>query len=70
MKLYQNNTIPLEAQYLYGRGLEMIDPQKEDIVLVYLKQAFFIAPFFQKPTGNWANALTGVAVRKRGRYIA
>jgi tetratricopeptide (TPR) repeat protein len=48
MKPYTNTTIPLEAQYLYRRGREMIDQQKEDIALVYLKQAVFIAPGFSK----------------------
>jgi tetratricopeptide (TPR) repeat protein len=48
MKPYCNTTIPLEAQYLYRRGLEMIEQQKEDIALVYLRQAVFIAPGFSK----------------------
>lgn len=48
MKPYQNTIVPLEAQYLYRRGLEMIDQQKEDAALIYLKQAVFIAPGFSK----------------------
>ena len=48
MKPYNNTTIPLEAQYLYQRGLEMKDQQKEDLALVYLRQAVFIAPGFTK----------------------
>ena len=48
MKPYQTNTIPLEAQYLYRRGREMIDQQKEETALVYLRQAVFIAPGFSK----------------------
>jgi tetratricopeptide (TPR) repeat protein len=57
MKLYQNTTIPLEAQYLYRRGLEMIDQQKEDIALVYLRQAVFIAPGFSKAYHELGNCL-------------
>jgi tetratricopeptide (TPR) repeat protein len=57
MKPYQNNTIPLEAQYLYRRGLEMIDQQKEDIALVYLKQAVFIAPGFSNAYRELSNCL-------------
>jgi tetratricopeptide (TPR) repeat protein len=57
MKTYHNTTIPLEAQYLYRRGLEMIDQQKEDIALVYLRQAVFIAPGFSKAYQELGNCL-------------
>jgi tetratricopeptide (TPR) repeat protein len=57
MKPYQNTTIPLEAQYLYRRGLDMIDQQKEDRALVYLRQAVFIAPGFSKAYRELANCL-------------
>ncbi|HSA37727.1 MAG TPA: hypothetical protein P5013_02405 [Methanoregula sp.] len=48
MKTYLNKIIPLEAQYLYRRGLEMINQQNEYKALVYLRQAVFIAPGFSK----------------------
>jgi len=57
MKPYHNTTIPLEAQYLYRRALEMIDQQKEDIALVYLRQAVFIAPGFSKAYRELGNCL-------------
>jgi tetratricopeptide (TPR) repeat protein len=57
MKPYHSTTIPLEAQYLYRRGLEMIDQHKEDIALVYLKQAVFIAPGFLKAYQELAHCL-------------
>jgi tetratricopeptide (TPR) repeat protein len=57
MKSYNYTTTPLEAQYLYRRGLEMIDQQKEDIALVYLKQAVFIAPGFSKAYRELGNCL-------------
>ena len=57
MKSYNNTSTPLEAQYLYRRGLEMIDQQKEDIALVYLKQAVFIAPGFSKAYRELGNCL-------------
>ncbi len=57
MKSYQNTTVPLEAQYLYRRGLEMIDQQKEDSALVYLRQAVFIAPGFSKAYRELSNCL-------------
>jgi tetratricopeptide (TPR) repeat protein len=58
MKPYHNTTIPLEAQYLYRRGLEMIGQQKEDLALVYLRQAVFIAPGFSKAYQELGNCLT------------
>jgi tetratricopeptide (TPR) repeat protein len=57
MKPYHNTTIPLEAQYLYRQGREMIDQQKEDIALVYLRQAVFIAPGFSKAYRELGNCL-------------
>jgi tetratricopeptide (TPR) repeat protein len=57
MKPYHNTTIPLEAQYLYRRGLEMIGQQKADIALVYLRQAVFIAPGFSKAYRELGNCL-------------
>lgn len=60
MRLHNPETIPLEAQYLYRRGLEMRDQHKEKIALVYLRQAVFIAPEFSKAyleLGNCLNRL-------------
>ena len=57
MKPYHNSTVPLEAQYLYRRGLEMMDQQKEDSALVYLRQAVFIAPGFSKAYRELGNCL-------------
>jgi tetratricopeptide (TPR) repeat protein len=58
MKPYHTATIPLEAQYLYRRGLEMIAQQKEDVALVYLRQAVFIAPGFSKAYLELGNCLS------------
>jgi tetratricopeptide (TPR) repeat protein len=57
MKPQYPGTIPLEAQYLYQRGRDMIDQQKEDIALVYLRQAVFIAPGFSKAYLELGNCL-------------
>ena len=57
MKPYHNTTIPLEAQFLYQRGLEMKDQQKVDLALVYLRQAVFIAPGFSKAYLELGNCL-------------
>jgi tetratricopeptide (TPR) repeat protein len=58
MKPYHHTGTPLEAQYLYRRGMEMMDQQKEDSALVYLRQAVFIAPGFSKAYRELGNCLT------------
>lgn len=57
MKPYNAVSAPLEAQYLYRRGREMMDQQKEDIALIYLRQAVFIAPGFSKAYRELGNCL-------------
>ncbi len=57
MKPYNNTSIPLEAQYLYRRGQEMIDQHKDDSALIYLRQAVFIAPDFLKAYRELGNCL-------------
>ena len=49
--------IPLEAQCLYRRGLEMIGQQRADLALGYLRQAVFIAPGFSKAYIELGNCL-------------
>ena len=48
LKPYHNNTIPLEAQYLYQRGMEMVSLKRTDAALIYFRQAVFIAPGFSR----------------------
>lgn len=48
MKPYHNNTIPLEAQYLYQRGMEMVSQKRTDAAMIYFRQAVFIAPGFSR----------------------
>lgn len=48
MKSDTTTKVPLEAQYLYRRGREMMDQRKEQVALAYLRQAVFIAPGFSK----------------------
>lgn len=57
MRMHNPATIPLEAQYLYRRGMEMKDQHKENIALVYLRQAVFIAPEFSKAYLELGNCL-------------
>jgi hypothetical protein len=44
LKPYHNNTIPLEVQYLYPRGMEMVSMKRTD--------AAVIAMFFAVLNGN------------------
>ncbi|RPI40775.1 MAG: hypothetical protein EHM53_00705 [Methanoregulaceae archaeon] len=48
LKPYDNNTIPLEAQYLYQRGMEMVSMKRTDAALICFRQAVFIAPGFSR----------------------
>lgn len=57
MKTYHTTIISLEAQYLYRRGREMLDQQRVEIALVYLRQAVFIAPAFIKAYQDLAECL-------------
>jgi len=45
---HHNNTIPLEAQYLYQRGMEMVSLKRTDATLICFRQAAFIAPGFSR----------------------
>ena len=57
MKPYHNNTIPLEAQYLYQRGMEMVSLRRTDAALIYFRQAVFIAPGFSRAYQELGNCL-------------
>lgn len=48
MKIYGFATVPLEAQYVFRQGLEMMDYHREEAALVFLRQAVCIAPGFSK----------------------
>ena len=57
MRTQYPGIIPLEAQYLYRRGLEMMGLQRADLALVYLRQAVYIAPGFSKAYIELGNCL-------------
>jgi tetratricopeptide (TPR) repeat protein len=48
MKSCDRNTMPLEAQYLYRRGLELANQGRDDEALRFLRQAVFLSPGFVK----------------------
>jgi tetratricopeptide (TPR) repeat protein len=55
--------IPIEAQYLYRKGLEMSHLGKAETALKYLKQAVMIAPLYSKAIYEMGNCLASL-----GRY--
>jgi len=44
--MYGITTIPLEARILYRRGMDLLDQQKDEAAVKYLRQAVIIAPRF------------------------
>jgi tetratricopeptide (TPR) repeat protein len=48
MKPYGMNGIPLEAQYVFRRGLEMVSCQNYEGALRYFRQAVFLSPRYSR----------------------
>ncbi len=48
MKPYGMNGIPLEAQYVFRRGVDMVSQQNYEAALRYFRQAVFLAPRFSR----------------------
>ena len=46
MSIYGMHGIPLEAQYLYRRGIELSGQKKNEAAVKCLRQAIIIAPRF------------------------
>lgn len=46
MSMYGMYAIPLEAQYLYRRGVDLLEQKKDEAAVKYLRQAIIIAPRF------------------------
>ena len=46
MSMYGMHGVPLEAQYLYRRGVELSGNKKTEAAAKYLRQAVTIAPKF------------------------
>jgi tetratricopeptide (TPR) repeat protein len=49
--------IPIEAQYLYRKALEMSGLGRNDVALNYLRQAVLIAPRYSRAMYEMANCL-------------
>ena len=50
--------VPIEAQYLYKKALEMFRLGKPESALKYLKQTMVIAPRYSKALFEMGNCLT------------
>jgi tetratricopeptide (TPR) repeat protein len=48
MSMYGINAIPLEARYLYRRGMELSGQKNHEEAMKYLRQAIIIAPRFSR----------------------
>jgi tetratricopeptide (TPR) repeat protein len=57
MKNSTRKTIPLEAQYLYQRGKEMVTQQRTETAVIYFRMSVFIAPGFSKAYRELGNCL-------------
>jgi tetratricopeptide (TPR) repeat protein len=62
MKPNHMNGIPLEAQYRFRQGLEMMTLQNHETAVKYFRQAIFIAPGFCKAYDE-----LGTCLEKMGR---
>ena len=50
--------VPIEAQFLYRKAMEMYSSGKTDSALKYLKQTLVIAPSYAKALFEMGNCLT------------
>jgi Flp pilus assembly protein TadD len=57
MKIFGNSVIPLEAQFLFRRGMEMVRQQRDCYALVLFRQAVCVAPGFSKAYKELGNCL-------------
>jgi len=48
--------VPIEAQYLYKKAMEMFRLGKPEIALKYLKQTMVMLPVIQRHSLKWASA--------------
>ena len=58
MKPYGMNGIPLEAQYVFRRGVEMVTRHNYEEALRYFRQAVFLSPRFSRAYMESGNCLT------------
>jgi len=59
--------VPIEAQYLYKKALEMFRLSKPESALKYLKQTMVIAPRYSKALFEMGNCLTTLGEHEEAR---
>jgi tetratricopeptide (TPR) repeat protein len=59
--------VPIEAQYLYRKAMEMFSLGKTESALKYLKQTMVIAPRYSKALFEMGNCLTKLGQHEEAR---
>ena len=59
--------VPIEAQYLYKKAMEMFRLGKPESALKYLKQTIVIAPRYSKALFEMGNCLTKLGEHEEAR---
>jgi tetratricopeptide (TPR) repeat protein len=59
--------VPIEAQYLYRKAMEMFSLGKTECALKYLKQTMVIAPRYSKALFEMGNCLTKLGQHEEAR---
>jgi Tfp pilus assembly protein PilF len=59
--------VPIEAQYLYRKAMEMFRLGKPESALKYLKQTMVIAPHYSKALFEMGNCLTTLGEHEEAR---
>ena len=59
--------VPIEAQYLYRKAMEMFRLGKTESALKYLKQTMVIAPRYSKALFEMGNCLTKLGQHEEAR---
>jgi len=64
--IYAKN-VPIEAQYLYKKAMDMFRSGKTESALKYLKQTMVIAPRYSKALFEMGNCLTTLGEHEEAR---
>ena len=67
MEVYLYKGVPIEAQYLYKKAMEMFRLGKPESALKYLKQTMVIAPRYSRALFEMGNCLTKLGEHEEAR---
>jgi tetratricopeptide (TPR) repeat protein len=68
MSMYGMHGIPLEAQYLYRRGVELSGCEKPEAAVKCLRQAIIIAPGFSRAYRQLGDCLSRLGRQEDAAY--